>query len=614
MKRLGVSALSVILVGLISGCFFEFSAGPGGTADPVNRFLPPDIIDDEPRVTEGDFQFETLLPVTFRLKVDDYDLRALDPSLSVSQARSVLAERRAVAAEPVSVIMTLTTLEKKTVYQGRLESGETGEFNVLLPSAEEDLFLTLAADGFEPRSVVVEKAVRYAVIDREMPIGKTELSVVQNRLADSDLDSVPDDFDAFPFDPERAFIIKTPAEEPMTVAYEDLYPVPGDSDYNDFNVSYWITEIQAAGGGRKEIQGTAKARARAAGYNHLFGVRIYLGPNVGGNAIVRYYNEIGDLIAEESSEVIETAELVLFGETKKAFKRPTDTVTIDNGYPDRLDSKGFSTEFTIVLNDPVVADPSWSPFALPPYDPFLYVHNSQRDIHLIGMPKLEGSLNKDTDPPNFEVPEGPFAHFPWTMLLPIDWPYPIERVDIHDAYPEFEGWYASEGSLNTDWYLNPVADLVITPEGPPPPPTTYDRIYIETYDTQFGFRISRDTQLWLYDDIGQFINSSSDGGGGVFDSLHTAGLTSGIYYIKVAAGPNFVGTNQDYTLRVVSLAAGDAPPPPQTQVPPATDALEPDGTPEPWNGGSSVAIALDDVVPRKLTDGGDADWFALTLP
>jgi hypothetical protein len=101
----------------------------------------------------------------------------------------------------------------------------------------------------------------------------------------------------------------------------------------------------------------------------------------------------------------------------------------------------------------------------------------------------------------------------------------------------------------------------------------------------------------------------------VYDTLdYTGGLTTGRYYIKVAPGPNFIGTDQDYIVVVAELAAGDPAPAKQTQGSyPPSDASEPDGA-NPWGGGSSETIALDEVVARKLANGTDSDWFTLDLP
>ena len=49
-------------------------------------------------------------------------------------------------------------------------------------------------------------------------------------VADADGDGVPDNEDDYPNDPDRATVIRIPAEGFYRVAYEDLYPKRGDAE------------------------------------------------------------------------------------------------------------------------------------------------------------------------------------------------------------------------------------------------------------------------------------------------------------------------------------------------------------------------------------------------
>jgi len=624
MKRFGKSVPFILLLGpaalllaLVVGCALEAPVGKFAEGGSTLTYLPPDVVNDEVRSLEGEFQFKTLLPVTFRLKVDAYNLIGV----TAGTARSLTPVAKDLKGEVIHIVVVLTTTDKKTIYMGHITSEDTLEFDAILPSAPQDLLLTLIADGFSPRIIVLKNPVEYKVIDRELAIGMTE-KTKKEKYIDSDKDYIPDKYDAFPKDAGLAFVVQVPPDEPMTVAFEDLYPVPGDADYNDFNAAYWITEYYSSFGERKKIEGAVTARARGAAYNHLFGIRIFLGPDVEGTLTVDYLDQDRNPIDATTDPVKGTANIVIFEETKKAFQRPTDWVTFDNAYPDRLDSEGFTTKFTIDLLDHVVPDPEnkqWLPYSLPPYDPYIYVYstNPHRDIHLIDMPKLEDSKNLDSDPPDFRYDKGEYVGFPWGMILPVDWPYPVERVDIHDSYPDFQEWYQNNGTKAPDWYENPNPDLVIQPEVPeppePPPPQIYDVIYIETFHPEGPGEAATDTRLELYLDGDPTPMAVSALVEGKFEDLEIWDVERELYYIRVTgAGSGKAGG--PYALWVLQSTRADAPTPPIFT--PGFEGPDSDDATLPWEGGGSVPIGPGEsaYVDRYLyPDGADVDWFMLDL-
>jgi LruC domain-containing protein len=65
-------------------------------------------------------------------------------------------------------------------------------------------------------------------------------------------------------------LISFPAEGWATVAYEDLFPNPGDADYNDFVVSMRITENYNRNDELVSINMHFVLRARGADYNYEF--------------------------------------------------------------------------------------------------------------------------------------------------------------------------------------------------------------------------------------------------------------------------------------------------------------------------------------------------------
>jgi hypothetical protein len=80
----------------------------------------------------------------------------------------------------------------------------------------------------------------------------------------------------------------------------------------------------------------------------------------------------------------------------------------------------------------------------PPYDPYILVHQTGRDIHMIGKPALSGSSGVNS----FINANG----YPWVLIVPSDWAHPAEGAAIWDVYYHFNEWVASSGAAHADWY------------------------------------------------------------------------------------------------------------------------------------------------------------------
>jgi LruC domain-containing protein len=156
----------------------------------------------------------------------------------------------------------------------------------------------------------------------------------------------------------------------------------------------------------------------------------------------------------------------VFEYTKQAFtKTGPSPGGVDNGYPDYLNSVGHHVQVEIYqiraidrFNPP---DPWY--VEMPPFDPYLYIHNTDYDVHLIDKPELDPTNNPpETFDWGFRDPAG----YPRALLVPTDWGHPRETLHIEEAYPDFQAWRESEGEEATDWYLNPNPDQVVYPPSP----------------------------------------------------------------------------------------------------------------------------------------------------
>ncbi|MDH5655545.1 MAG: LruC domain-containing protein [Spirochaetia bacterium] len=102
---------------------------------------------------------------------------------------------------------------------------------------------------------------------------------------------------------------------------------------------------------------------------------------------------------------------------------------------------GMVSEVEFIFNEPV--DPAvLGDF---PYDLYLSYKNGRKEIHFPGF--VTDSYGNDL----YLTEDG----FRWALLIEGEWKWPFEHVNINKAYTEFYGWYTGDGSLNSDWYLNP---------------------------------------------------------------------------------------------------------------------------------------------------------------
>ncbi len=91
---------------------------------------------------------------------------------------------------------------------------------------------------------------------------------------DPDGDGVSGLADYFPFDPERAFVTRTPATGWDTVAFEDRYPDVGDADYNDFVADLATEEVLRADGALVDLSATIHLSARGSTLDHEMGIAV----------------------------------------------------------------------------------------------------------------------------------------------------------------------------------------------------------------------------------------------------------------------------------------------------------------------------------------------------
>jgi hypothetical protein len=164
--------------------------------------------------------------------------------------------------------------------------------------------------------------------------------------------------------------------------------------------------------------------------------------------------------------------------------------------------------------------------------------------------------------------------------------------------------------------------LTSCPNTPPQVPVqqqvVYERIVIETYPYSPLVAVT-DTTLSLYNASGTLVDFNEDVAPAdpFWPSAridHTAGLASGIYYIRINSNAANLGS---YVVRVLSLKTGEALPAYDFPGAPAVESW-PDG--DDAATGNIPAAPLDILLGslnrlnRKLSDAADVDWLKLQLP
>ncbi len=243
------------------------------------------------------------------------------------------------------------------------------------------------------------------------------------------------------------------------IAYEDLFPEKGDYDFNDLVVPYKVRFGLNDQNQVVAVTGSAYLLARGAGYDHDWHLRITLPAGASGtiqSALNFPPDNALDPIQYGLQAFDQAIDLVGFPETKSIFADP-ETIYV-NTLTDRPFFKGPKLEFRADMASPLVLEN----VAAAPFDPYLVVNDSELDgskyeIHLIGQSSvLAESRNQLEGITQFKDENG----YPFALLIPEDWQFPFEWVDLGIAYPDFIDFVLSAGSTNLDWYAFPATGYV----------------------------------------------------------------------------------------------------------------------------------------------------------
>ncbi|WP_045407787.1 LruC domain-containing protein [Vibrio jasicida] len=258
-----------------------------------------------------------------------------------------------------------------------------------------------------------------------------------------------------------------------SVAYEDNWPYTADYDMNDVVVDLQITETTLAGH-VENIKISGKLVAYGATYKNGFAIRL---PGVSRSSIETALTTLTFDGVEQASNGLESISdeaIFIVGEDMSVHATSSGGCTFFRTESD-CDTNTALLDFT--LNIYFTEGSDRSAITDMPYDPFIFAtpntyHGDgitfqpgrKWEVHLPGQAPTEqfdtslygrgvdASLNGSNN--YFKTA----TYLPWALLIVEDWEWPLERIDMVEAYPAFQTWAESGGTESETWHQSPTAD------------------------------------------------------------------------------------------------------------------------------------------------------------
>ncbi|MCH8553681.1 MAG: LruC domain-containing protein [Schleiferiaceae bacterium] len=287
-------------------------------------------------------------------------------------------------------------------------------------------------------------------------ISASDLPTVVTTAKDTDGDGVPDAFDDFPNDANRAFVSYYPSENGYaSVAFEDLWPGKGDYDFNDMVVDFRIKKITNADNRIVDLETETVVAAIGAHFKNGFGFVYNVAPsNVASVTGFRHTEGIINL----NSNGTETGQL------------KTVVIATDNAYNVLRHSgsgvgvnvnpgASFSVPDTLTIQVSFINAVSNGDLGAAPYNPFIFINGQRgREVHLVDQePTNLADFTLFGTNSDYSIPgENKFYrtndNLPWAIALPERFMYPYEKVDLVTAYPNLPEWAQSGGGAVPNWF------------------------------------------------------------------------------------------------------------------------------------------------------------------
>lgn len=231
-----------------------------------------------------------------------------------------------------------------------------------------------------------------------------------------------------------------------TLAFEDQWPKMGDYDFNDFVMNYAYELEKGDDNSITAVKLTFTPIAKgAAPWTHIgVGIELPLSEDI----IDR--SKLEGAIIEEGNEwatfIVWNDVNVALG-TTEGYVNTEGTATGISGTP---------AEITVRLKTPV------SNLQTQKFNPFIFVNSRQKEIHLVDYKPTKHAdvslfkTENDRSDPESGVYYRMDNRYPWALDFPrkeassLAWKYPKERINVIQAYPNYEKWVLDQSNLS--WF------------------------------------------------------------------------------------------------------------------------------------------------------------------
>ena len=273
---------------------------------------------------------------------------------------------------------------------------------------------------------------------------------------DSDNDGVIDELDDYPNDPEVATDMYTPSQLGMgSFAFEDLWPLKGDYDFNDMVIGYRYTNILNSNNDLVRLRMNFTLRAVGASQHSGFGIELDVDPNlitsVSGHQTAGNNTSLNAKGLENSQN---KAVIIVFNDSFNHIQ-PAGGANFVNTDPNESTVDAFEVEVQVEFANPIepglLGEAPFNPFIFSSMDRSIEVHLSGKGPTGLANQALFGTESDDTN-----LAEGKTYqdanNLPWAIHIIHEFRYPIEKSRIDQGYNRFIEWGQSRGTLYPDWY------------------------------------------------------------------------------------------------------------------------------------------------------------------
>lgn len=348
-----------------------------------------------------------------------------------------------------------------TKHLNRPSQPELKQHTVLLRDPGRELFLLGIEDIERSRSSCdhdFNDAIFYVTANPVQAVDPTGLPVLDYVGQDSDGDGVPDHFDDYPNDPEKAFNNFFFNEGNFgTLAFEDLWPYRGDYDFNDAVIDYNFNQITNGNNQVVELKATFILRAHGAFYENGFGFEMPIDPAMVSSVEGTRLTENIINLNNNGTEQGQPKATIIVWDNSYEILPPTSSSIGANTTPEVPFIVPDTLEIIVRLAEPTALNQ----LGIPPYNPFIFVNKNRGvEVHLpdksptaLADESLLGTGHDSSDPSTGRYYKTA-NNLPWAINIIERFDYPIEKVEIIEAHLKFAEWAESGGEVFNDWYID----------------------------------------------------------------------------------------------------------------------------------------------------------------